>query len=253
MKTRLRTLAVGIAMAGAMTLMLLLSQIGSADAAGTPTYGVTQNPSNPVTGYTQVVSETQILKNGTATTLTGTLTVATGTITININLPGGDFNTSATPDNYELILSTCSNPATDVTGINGYTAYACFGVEILDTTNASIYETALNSPMILTASGPMILPQTANILAMYNPLYSLWNTIPGNITGGININIASDPDFALLAQSTTSASSTTGTVSGATTATTGKPFIGEELGAGAIGIAAIFGAVMLYKTKKKRA
>jgi hypothetical protein len=194
------------------------------------------------------VNEVSINTTGLNTTLTGTITTTSGsTITINITLPGGDFN--GVTDSYELILSTCASPTADVTGISGYTAYACFGVEILDTTTDTVYETALSSPMTLTGSGASILASPANILSEYDFTTSTWGAITGNLAGGININIASDPDFALLAQSTTS---TTGTVAGATTATTGKPFIGEEVGAGVVLMAGLLGVGLLVKSKRKK-
>ena len=234
----------------AATMALLLLQFGSAEAAGLANYGVLPNPSNPMS-FSNVIAETSIATNDTATTLSGTLTTTTSaTISFTVTVPAQTFNGAA--DSYELVVTTCGSPSQiGNAGYVGYSAYACFGVAVYDTTTNTPYEGALNPSLIFNLTGAIIQPPAANLLVEANPNTGSWQTVTGNVSGAVNLNIGNDPDFALLVQNATT-STTTGSVSGATSPQTGKPFLGEEVGAGIIGITAVAGALVLYRTKRKK-
>lgn len=159
-----------------------------------------------------------------------------GTSSINVNVPASSFS-------IPTIISVTTGSASQIgsAGVTGYNAVLAIGVDI--TQNGQKYQGTISPPLTVTISDPSI--TSTSQIVMFDTSSQSWVSVPGaSVSNGkVTLSITSDPDFAVLAQQTSatvsSSSAPTSSVSGATSVTTGKPFLLEGSLAGVLIIAGI--------------
>ncbi len=232
---------IGRVTGGAILASAITLGVGSglAVAAGTGGYGSLPIPSNPP-GFGTVLQTQPVTPGQQLGPITGTIDGVNYSITV----PANTFSSST--DSLELVVTTCSLSSVGSAGFAGYSAYACIGVAVYDLTTNQKVNGPFNPPFTLTLSGNILAP-SANLLVTYDATNNTWVQLPSQATS-VTVSIAQDPDFALLAQTSTPSS----TIAGATSPQTGKPFVGEAIGAGVLLIAGAGTAILLIKSRKRQ-
>jgi hypothetical protein len=224
-----------------VTLALATGVTSGAQAAGSgsvplPPPGMVFPPG----GGTPILT-VQPITPGQPLVVTGTVDGVQYTITI----PATTFQNSTDP--LELVVTSCSLQSIGNAGFNGYTAYACIGAYVVDEVTGQTVPGPFSPAFSMTLVGSAIEPSTQNIFAIFNPNNSSWSQISGNTTGSAQASITNDSYFALLVQNTTPVS----TIPNATPQT-GKPFLGEEVGAGILLGAGLIGVGFLFYARRRR-
>ncbi|NNN22413.1 MAG: hypothetical protein HKL80_10490 [Acidimicrobiales bacterium] len=230
----------GVAIALAIGVFLV-STSTVANAAGTGYPGPTTTTPSGAPGFN--ILQVQQVSPGSPFTYTFTDQGVSFVITI----PAATF--SSQTDTIDLVVTSCTPSSLGNAGYAGYSAAVCIGFYVEDvTTNTEIagpYSPAISFDW--TASS--IQPPNSDLLTQYNSSTGQWDQISGNQSGGVTLSVGSPSQFALLAQVNTAPS----TIAGGTTPQTGKPFLGEEVGAGVLLLAGVSTVVLLARSRKRNA
>jgi hypothetical protein len=201
---------------------LLIGAAGSARA--TAGYGPPPPPVPPVPGgFFAVVTSVTIGPAG------GTIgPVRIGEVLVRVRVPRGAF-----PVPVQITLTAPSVAGIGDAGFVGYEALGGVGVQVQE--NGSPYPGTFLKPVVLDMTSPLV--TRSSIAVIWNGTRFVIDTA-ADLNGHVaQLTFDTDPDFAVLAPTTQ--------VRGATSATTGKPLLGEGILAGALlllgagGIAAV--------------
>ena len=206
---------------GAIAAFATLAASGPAVAAGSgytgggsTTGSGTGGPSTPP-GYTTVLTTQTVQPSG------GTVTATGGGSTITVDVPNG-----ASPSAIQIEIT--EGTVSSLTGLpSGSSALLAYGITLL--LNGQKDTATFSPPLKVTISNPKI--TAANSVVIWNAATGAFEpasqatTVSGTTVGAgsVTFDITSDPYTALLAASSTSSSA----VAGATTPTTGFPWITE--------------------------
>ena len=212
-------------MAAGATVLLSLAVPGVAFAAGTGYAPPPAAPTGVPGGFDSVVTTATIQPSGG--TLTGTINGDVITVTV----PAGAF-TQAT----QVVLTSGDVTQIGSGGVAGKTAVLAFGISFV--VNGQAFAGTFPTPVTVTVKGNFT---SADELVAYNSSTGTWEPVPGATiaNGAITFTVTGDPDFAVLASSSSPA-----TVPGATTPVTGKPFLLEGLLAALL---VLFGGVAAWR------
>ena len=216
-----RKAAVGVASAG----LVLVGSAGVAFAAGSGYGGGTPAPGG--TGaFSTVVSVVNI--NGAAG---GHATATVDGATVTLDVPAGDFTGTV-----QGVFSAGDLSVIGTGGFGGMPITA-FGVQIDQ--NGHKLPGPFAKPLTVTVTKNGITTSSVVYLQSNGSFVkaSGWTTSSGQATG----SISTDPDF-LIDTPAPAATPVGAAIPGATTATTGKPFLGEGLGAAILAAIGGFGA-----------
>jgi hypothetical protein len=229
-RTTVRLLGSGLCAAAGV---LLAST--AAGAAGTGYGTATPPPGASSVGFTTVVASQVVGASGG--TVQGTESGATATV----DVPAG-----ALPSGGEVVLS--SGPPSAVAVGGGRTVVVGFSVAVLNQETGQPLTGTFAHPLTLTLTDPAIVPgDTVVILTGPGQLSPVSGATVTN--GSAVVAFDSDPNFAVVAGSVSAAPTPTSTtVPGATSVTTGEPFLGEELVAGVL----VAGGLALGATAVRR-
>ncbi len=208
-------LALGVALAG---------PAAAADSGYTPTSTPVSTPPPATTCPAgAVVSSTTVSAAGGS--VTGTVD---GTV-VTVNVPAGAF-----PDGAEVAIIDTSGIAVAPAGDSIVLA---FGITFC--VNGQKFQGTFSPPATVTISNPAIKPGQS----FYQQVGSTLIPIQAQISNGsLTFTIDSDPDFVLVASTTTAA-----LIPGATSVVTGKPFLLEGLVAA--GLAAVGGTLLFLRLR----
>lgn len=222
----------------------------SAYAAGGG-YGPVPPASGAPGGFGSVVSSEVVGPAG------GTLTTSSGGVGVNVDVPAGALGAE---DNLVVTQgdTATTTPALAGLGYGNYTAVVDFGINLLDAHGAKLTGT-FSHPITVTLTGAGLGSPGEQVIELTGPTSA--QAVPFTLgTNSVTITITSDPDLAVLAANSSSSGTnatansgtgtgTGGTIRGATTQHTGKPFFAEELGAG---ILVIIGAASIGRSRRRR-
>lgn len=219
----------------------------SAFAAGTG-YGPSINPGTPAGGgFSQVVLSKTVPTSG------GTFTATS---------KGDTYSFNTLPGTFQVPVQVTVEAPTDISAVHGVA-----GVEIgfYSTSGIPLPPASLAKPITVTVVNPAI--KAGDAVEMFEGgKYVAYTGRASVANGSAAISVTSDPVFAIVpppAKTTTVPAASTSTpstpssstpaaskvVPGATSAHTGKPFLGEELAAG---VAALIGAGGLAEALRRR-
>jgi hypothetical protein len=165
----------------------------------------------------------------------GTVTATVNGATVTVNVPAGDFTAPV-----QIVFLAATNPTSGFTG----TVELAFGVQVDQ--NGQKLNTSFPNPITVTVTDSAI---TAGSVVSYLSGTSFvaapgWTTSAGQATGSFSVDV----DYLVTAPATSTAAPAVGsTVSGATSAVTGEPFIAE--GAVAVGLVGL-GAFGLIRRRR---
>lgn len=231
--------------AAATTLAVLgVATASSAFAAGSG-YGPGVNPGSPAGGgfSTVVMSKTVPASGGTFSTTSG----------------GDTYSFNVAPGTFAVPVQVTIEAPTDISAVHGVA-----GVEVLFDSKAGIPlpPASLSHPVTVTVASPAI--KAGDKVDIYsNGRYVPYTGRAVVANGSATISLTSDPVFTVVpgpsetavptststSSNTPGAATTSSNTPGATNAHTGKPFLGEELAAGA---AALIGAGGVFEITRRR-
>jgi hypothetical protein len=217
-----------------ITLSSVLLAMSGGVAMAASGYGPT-TPTGPVDApgsYAKIVQTATVPASG------GTVHVsnAGGAASIDLVVPSGAFNQ---PTQIEVTAPDLSavNASLPNLGFGGYSAVGGIGIKALDAAGQPVIGT-FAKPLSLTLTGAEFGKPGEKVIE-FTGAHSI-QVLPATLgANSVTIQLTQDPDIAVI---NPPADSSTETITGATTTTTGLPFFGEALGAG---IALFFGAVAL--------
>jgi hypothetical protein len=157
-------------------------------------------------------------------------------ITTTLTIPAGAF-----PVEVQITLTAPDLAAIGAAGFAGHSAVAGVGISVQE--NGSTYPGTFLKPLTVTMSSSSI--TSSSVVVVWNGTAFVTESSATVTAGSATVTFDSDPDFAVLAAGTA-----TGTVPGATTPTTGKPFLGEGILAGVL---LLLGAAGLGYARRRRA
>ena len=223
------------AVATAGTAVLLGTAAYAAGSGYTPT--TNPAPSGTPGGYSQVVTAETIPPNTTTTT---TIAVKVDNIPVAVVVPPGTFSS---PVQVVVTAPTLSQVTSGVQslGYSGYTAVAGLGVSVVKS-SGQLYKGSFLKPITVTVSNSNI--GSGDRVVEWNAAGTFSKVPSASIQHGkASWTFQQDPAFAVLAPKNN------GTVPGATTPVTGKPFLPEAM----IGLAFIAGgSALLFRTRRRR-
>lgn len=166
----------------------------------------------------------------------GSATVTVDGATLTVTVPAGDFSSDV-----QLVIS--SGNLTQLTNVGG-TPLVAFGTQV-DQGGAKL-PGPFAHPIVMQVTDSSITSSTVvdEVVGSTVTPASGWTVGAGSATG----SFTTDPDYVLSAP----AVATGAPIPGATTATTGKPFAGEELAAGALAAIGL-GSGLAWRRARRRA
>lgn len=201
---------------------------GTAYAAGGG-YGPGSGPTpSAPSGYSQTIASQQVGSSG------GTVSGTYGGQSFSVRFPAGSLSSN---EQITLFAMT-GNPTSgkDVAGVDVAITDPTTGAKFTGTFSPSATLTIQSSSI---ASGDVVEEMTSGAAG--------FTTVPGTVVNGmVTLQFSTDPAFAVQAGSPSS-----GVVSGATTAQTGEPFLGEGILAG--GLVLLGGAGLIATRRLRRA
>jgi len=211
--------------------------------AGTVVYAAGSGYTPPTTptssgtpgGYTQVV--TAVTVNPTSTT-PATVSVTVDHTPVQVTVPPNAFTTPVQVVVTSPVLSQVTSALPNL-GFSGFQAVAGLGINIVTPTGQT-YPGAFRHPITVTVTNSAIGP--GDRIAEWNS-QGVFSTVANAVIkpGSATWSFQTDPDFAVLAP-------VKGTVPGATSPVTGKPFISELLaGLALVGV----GSGVLLRTRRR--
>ncbi len=224
-----------LAAAAAVAAIVALSMAGPAGAAGSSYTGGGTSTGTSTGGTGAPPGYTTVLTTQTVQPAGGTVTTTGGGSTITVVVPAG-----ATPSAIQIEITEGTLSA--LTGLpSGSTPVLAYGITIL--LNGQKDTATFSPPLKVTISNPTI--TSANSIVIWDPATSSFvpatqaTTVSGATvsSGSVTFDITSDPYTALLAGSATS----TTPVAGATTPSTGVPWLTELV----VGLALIAGGLLV--------
>ncbi|MHB8318856.1 MAG: hypothetical protein ACYDEP_06465 [Acidimicrobiales bacterium] len=194
-------------------------------------------PPIPVPGTFGTVMCTQ-----TVSATGGTVTCTVQGATITVTVPSNSFTSPI-----QIVITAGNCPQIGNAGVPNYNCFLAFGVIVEQ--NGQKYTGTINPPANVTVALSSI--NTTDKVVGLNTSNSTYGPISGvSISNGnLSFSISSDPYIAVLAP--VAASSTTSTVPGATTVTTGKPFLLEGSLAGLLLLVGI--SLLVWSTRRSSA
>jgi hypothetical protein len=207
----------------------------SAFAAGSGYEGDTGATGVPGT-FGSIITTQEVQTSG------GTVTGTDGSYSITVTVPSGAFTQA---ENVTLTSAVTSGIGTG--GVSGDSALLGIGINITDPSSGDKVTGTFTPALTVTITGTF--SASSDAVVFYDDTTSAWNALTGaTITATeVTFSITADPDVAVLGPA--SASSDSPAVAGATSVTTGKPFRGEEIIAGAL---VLFGLVALFWVWRRR-
>jgi hypothetical protein len=210
--------------------VLVVANAGGALAA--VGYGPPGPPPPPVPGgYSVVVTSQTVI--GPAGGTIGPVNI--NGVAVTLTIPAGAF-----PVPVQITLTAPDLAAIGTAGFFGHSAVAGVGIQVQE--NGSPYPGTFLKPLTLTMSSSSI--TSSSIVVVWNGTAFVAESAATVTAGSATVSFDSDPDFAVLAPSGT------GAIPGATTAATGKPFLGEGILAGLL---LLLGATGLGYARRRRA
>lgn len=206
----------------ALALGLCLVVAGPAGAAGSG-YTPPPSPSPPPTPVS-TCPPGAVIASSDVTAAGGSVSGTVGGATVTVNVPAGAF-----PSGAQVAITDTTSIAVAPTGTRIVLA---FGISFC--VNGQKFQGTFSPPATVTVTNPAIQPGQT----LYLQTGTTLTPVQAQITNGsLTFTINSDPDFVLVAASTTAT-----VIPGATTVVTGKPFVLEGLVAGGL---ALFGVALL--------
>jgi hypothetical protein len=207
---------------------------GSVRAAGAAsTYGPAPAPvgAAPPGSYSDVITSQTITPAG------GTIGPVTADgATVTLVIPAGAF-----PVSVQITITEADLFAVGSAGTAGYKAVAGVGVQVQE--NGSPYPGTFLKPLTVTIHSSSI--TSSSVVMVWNGTAFVAES-DSTVTSGVAVvSFDTDPDFAVLAPTGTTAT----TIPGATTPVTGKPFLGEGILAVVLVVLGLGGLAVGYRRR----
>ena len=197
-------------------------------------------------GFQTVIANQTVSSSTSAQTVTGT----DGAYTVTVNVPSGAFTQAEC-----VTLTSANTSGIGNGGVSGDSAVIGLGINVSSncSTGSALTGTSTSGPWVsalqVAINGTF---NPSDTVVFYNVQTGTWQPLTGATISATSItfNITADPDVAVLAPGSAS-SGATPTVANATTVATGKPFLLEEIIAGALvafGLAALF----VFRVRRRR-
>jgi hypothetical protein len=203
-----RVLQTGAAIGVAAAASVLGTATAFAAGSGyTPSGGTgTGAPAGVPGGFTSVLTTGTVQPSG------GTVTGSDNGDTVTVTVPAGALTQAA-----QVVLTAGDVSQIGSAGQAGKDAVVAVGISVM--VNGTKFTGTFPTPITVTIAGNFA---SGDEVVVYDPSTAGWSPVPGATiaNGTATFEITSDPDVAVLA-------STSSAVSGATSASTGKPFILE--------------------------
>lgn len=223
----------GAAAAGAVLAAVGLVGASPAFAAGSGYGPPSSTSSTSAGGFTAVAASQTVNSSGAK------ITATFGGETYVISIPAGDFTAPTQVTVYA---------PTDLGSIG-----ASAGIEVVfsdPATGKSLSGTTLKTPIDVVVSSSAI--TKGDVVEVFNgSSFVDYTGTYSTSTGSANIEVTSDPTFAVVPPPK-AAVPVTATVPAATTVHTGKPFLGEELVAGAAGVLGLAAIGTAFGVRRRR-
>lgn len=233
----LNRLGLRTAAAGAVLTVVGLASASTAFAAGSG-YGP-PGPSSSTSGG----GFTAVAASQTVTSSASQITTTFNGETYRISIPAGDFSTPTQVTVYA---------PTDLAAVGGLA-----GIEIVfsnPTTGAALSATTLKTPIGVVVSSSNI--TKGDVVEVFNgTTYVTYTGTYSTSSGAATIEVTSDPTFVVVPPpkaAVPASSSQPSSVPAATSVHTGKPFLGEELAAGAAGAAGLAAIGAAFGLRRRR-
>jgi hypothetical protein len=205
---------------------------GSVRGAGAATtYGPAPAPvgAAPPGSFSDVITSQTI---GPAGGTIGPVTVAGATVTLVI--PAGAFLVSV-----QITITEADLFAVGSAGTAGYKAVVGVGIQVQE--NGAPYPGTFLKPISATIRSSSI--TSSSVVVVWNGTAFVAEPDSTVTAGSSVVSFDTDPDFAVLAPTGTTAT----TIPGATTPVTGKPFLGEGILAGLLVVLGVSGLAVGYR------
>lgn len=225
--------------AAAVGAVLTFLTIPAAANAASGGYGPTAatGPANVPGGFSAVAAAKTVDASG------GTLSVDVPGGSVNVTAPAGAFSQPVQIKVTEPSLPAVTG-ALPALGFGGYSAVAGIGIKVFNTDGSAMTGTFGKAITVtLTGSG---LGAAGEEVVSFDTAHSV-TVLPAHLAAGhVTFTVTADPDIAVVNPAGHAVA--TGTVVGATTVHTGKPFTAER---GLAGLLAVAGAAALVTTRRR--
>ena len=223
-----RIFQVGAAVGVATAASVLGSATAFAAGNGYAPSSGTGTPAGVPGGFTSVLTTATVQPSG------GTVTGSDNGNTVTVTVPAGAFTQPA-----QVVLTAGDVAQIGSAGQAGKQTVVAVGISVL--VNNTTFTGTFPKPITVTIAGNFA---TGDEVVVYNPSTSSWSPVPGATiaNGTATFSITSDPDIAVLA-------STSSAVTGATSASTGKPFLLEG---GAAAALVLGGTLFAFRFRRPR-
>jgi hypothetical protein len=162
--------------------------------------------------------------------------------TASVVIPAG-----ALPVGSQIVLTSGASSGIAV-GSSAGTVVAAFGVTVL-TPQGQVMTGSFAGSITLTITNPAI-ASTDRVVEVTGPGTTIAAPNAQVTNGSATVTFSSDPDFAVVSSSTAATPTPTGSVPGATSVTTGEPFVGEGILAGLLVVGGASVAVMATRRRR---
>ncbi len=223
-----RVLQAGAAAGVAVAASVLGTATAFAAGSGYTPAGGSASPAGVPGGFTSVLTTGTVQPSG------GTVTGSDNGDTVTVTVPAGALTQAA------QVVVTAGN-VTQIGGAGqvGKDAVVAVGISVM--VNGTKFTGTFPKPITVTISGNFA---AGDQVVVYDPSTGGWSPVPGATiaNGTATFQITSDPDVAVLA-------STSSAVSGATSASTGEPFVLEG---GAAAALVVGGSLLAWRFRRPR-
>ncbi|MDA8275227.1 MAG: hypothetical protein M0029_07580 [Actinomycetota bacterium] len=225
---RKRLFQAGAAVGVAAAASVLGTATAFAAGSGYTPSGATATPAGVPGGFTSVLTTGTVQPSG------GTVTGSENGDTITVTVPAGALTQTA-----QVVLTAGNVSQIGSAGQAGKDAVVAVGISVME--NGSKFTGTFAKPITVTIAGNFA---AGDEVVVYDPTTGGWSPVAGATiaNGTATFEFTSDPDFAVLA-------STSSAVSGATSASTGKPFLLEG---GAAAALVVGGSLFAWRFRRPR-
>jgi hypothetical protein len=223
-----RVLQTGAAIGVAAAASVLGTATAFAAGSGYTPSGGTGTPAGVPGGFTSVLTTGTVQPSG------GTVTGSDNGDTVTVTVPAGALTQPA-----QVVLTAGDVSQIGSAGQAGKDAVVAVGISVM--VNGAKFTGTFPTPITVTIAGNFA---SGDEVVVYDPSTAGWSPVPGATiaNGTATFEITSDPDVAVLAP-------TSSAVSGATSASTGKPFILEG---GAATALVVGGSLFAWRFRRPR-
>jgi len=203
-----------------LTFIALISAVCVAGSVRAASAASSYGPPPPASGVAPPGGYSDVVTSQTISTAGGTVgPVTVDGATVTLVVPAGAF-----PVSVQITLTGPDLFAVGSAGTTGYKAVAGVGIQVQK--NGSTYPGTFLKPLALTIRSSSI--TSSSVVVAWNGTAFVTESDSTFTAGAAVVSFDTDPDFAVLSPSGTTAT----TIPGATSSVTGKPFLGEGILAG---------------------